>query len=174
MNCTRLLGFMALLALLSPPAAHAQLTLNFASATQSGAPGDTLTFSGKVENIGASRIYLNDVEYPSLGAGLTISDSPFFLNAPAFLDGGQSQTFSMFDVAIDPGATFGDYNGSFTIKGGSGIDSLTPQVTTNFTVRVVPVPGALVTTALGAMLPAFSFALRRRRSQTQKSAACQA
>ena len=151
----------SLVFLLGASHAHAQVTMNILTGT--GVPGSTITFNGEITNAGAGRVYLNDVANLLTVPGLTLRDSIFFENAPAFLEPGTGTgLLSLFEVEVAPTVALGTYQGTFTLRGGGGIDSVNNLRTTSFSVRVVPAPGAIMTVVIGALFPAASLLKRKR------------
>ena len=97
------------------------IEVDLVSAGQTGAPGDTLAFLATLTNLsGTDVIYLNGMGSTASSPFLSIDISPFFSNAPLFLNPGDvSGPFELFDVTIDPAAPDGGYPGSFvTLEGG--------------------------------------------------------
>ena len=87
-----------------------------------GAPGDTLAYFVTLTNPSLTdTIYLNSIGSTASSALLDIDTSPFDINAPFFLNPGDSSgPFELFDVTIDPSATAGGYVGSIvSILGGA-------------------------------------------------------
>src|SRR2546425_7535580 len=67
------------------------ITIDLAPALLTGAPGSTVTFSGRLENMTPSTVFLNAAGI-NLSGGFMPSDedlNPFFANAPLFLDVGE-------------------------------------------------------------------------------------
>ena len=116
-------------------AAHAsEIQVNFANLTLSGNPGDTVQFLASLTNLSTTdTIYFNSISATGVSADLDFEIVPFFLNAPLFLDPGESSgQFEIFDVAIDPAAAPGDYPGNtISLLGGTdggALDDLADSV----------------------------------------------
>ncbi len=90
---------------------------------------------------------------------VVLDDAPFanlFLSG-ASLGAGQSQTFTLFNVAAGTAATTGTYQGFFTIQGntdpsGTPTDGPTLNFQTIVTPNAAPVPEASTLVSLGLML----------------------
>ncbi len=138
--------------LLALPAAHAATILNvtLSPSPQSGVPGQTLTFSGVLENTTGSEVFLNSNSYTFDIGGLGVVDDALFLsNAPISLAAMEvTSPFDFFTVTIPGGQAPGPYLGVFTVLGGA--DGIASDVLGNgtFTVEVaaegVPEPGSIV------------------------------
>jgi len=131
----------------------------------SGVPGNILSFTGTITapNSNSGVVYLNG-DSLSLGGPFTLDDAPFILNAPFFMNPGETYTGVLFTVTINPNAATGIYNGFFIILGGSSPTALS-QVSNAaaFQAVVVPEPATMVllsTGLAGAMLG------RRRRTKS--------
>ena len=155
--------------LLGMQGARAQALFSLNPASQTGKPGNTLTFNATIINVGTDILYLNGVNSSGLTPGLTLDSTPFFNNFPFFLNGGDATTSDIFTVLIDNNVSAGNYFGSFTITGGADPNAQEILATQNFQVTVapsaVPAPSALLTIALG-ILPGMGFLLHRRVSRS--------
>ena len=116
-------------------AAHAsEIQVNFSNLALSGNPGDTVQFLASLTNLSTTdTIYFNSISATGVSADLDFEIVPFFLNAPLFLDPGESSgQFEIFDVAIDPAAAPGDYPGNtISLLGGTdggALDDLADSV----------------------------------------------
>lgn len=138
------------------------LLIVFDNSTLSGAPGDTLLFSGVLANSGTDPFFLNSPGVSGLDPSFIPDLTPFFLSTPLSIDPGPGGILSgveFFDVTIPAGQVSGDYFGEFTIVGGADGDAQDIFSTAQFTVSVtnaqtqVPEPGAglLVSGALLAL-----------------------
>ena len=110
----------ALLAAATAAADTVQAQLVESSLT--GAPGDTLAYYVTLSNPSLTdTIYLNAIGSTASSAFLDVDTSPFDINAPFFLNPGDSSgPFELFDVTIDPLAPAGGYVGSVvSIVGGA-------------------------------------------------------
>jgi hypothetical protein len=157
-----LLMLMGGIALAAVPLAAGEIQVDLVDPSQTGAPGDTLMYLATLADTSLTdTVYLNGIGSTAASPFLTIDTSPFFANAPLFMNPGDvSGPFELFDVTIDPAAPDGGYPGSFVIllggpDGGAGTD-FTDQADISFDVTVqssaaeVPEPGSvcLVLTAL--------------------------
>src|ERR1044071_8589658 len=92
-------AFLAVTAL-AHESAQAQLVFSFSAPTLGGLPGTTVHFGGTLTNSRGTTFFLNG-ESISLAAGaLTINDTPFFINVPAFLTAGGMYSGPLFDITI--------------------------------------------------------------------------
>jgi hypothetical protein len=164
-------------ALISAALPSPALTLTLMPDTQSGAPGTTVTFSGILSNTDpADTVYLNSDSFSLVGAGLTLDDTDFALNAPLSL-GPSSATsiLALFTVSIDGTAVDGSYPGTFIVEGGADSSAQDTLASSDFTVTVAPVvpppapPAGTPEPGMPALLAGLSvtgsmLALRRRRA----------
>lgn len=149
-------------------AANAQVSFLIQPVNLAGKPGDLLSFTGILTNLGTDEVFLNSDLFSLNGVGLTLDDSPFFTNFPLSLTGGQTFSGEIFTVELDPTVGPGIYNGSFTIQGGPTDSSFNNLGTQNFNIVVgAPEPASglllLFSGAMGAT------AYLRRRSLTKTS-----
>ena len=141
----------ALCLLLTLPAlAHAQMTLTLDNPNQFGNSGDTLAFSGTLNNPTTSLIFLTGSSFNFEGIWLTLDDSPFD-NAPLSLDAGQSFTGLLFNVSIASGAPSQYAPGTFRIQGGTTEGDLNDIAAAQFTVTANAPEPASGLLALGAL-----------------------
>lgn len=123
LNVTRKAAVIVSFALLAiVPAAADTVPAQLVDSSLAGAPGDTLDFFATLTNPSATdTIFLNGIGSTASSPFLGIDTSPFDINAPFYLDPGQSSgPFELFDVTIDPAASPGPYVGSFvSILGGA-------------------------------------------------------
>ena len=162
-------GFLLLLAVtvIGVGAARAaSITVSLDNPDQFGAPGSTLEYLGTITNTGSDTAFLNSDDFSLAGTSgdFTFDDSPYFSNAPLFLNaGGSSGDIELFDIVVS--APFPDspgyYPGSFTVVGGSDGGAQDVLGAVNFSVSVTPEPGSAVLLFAGAA--AAIAALRRRR-----------
>ena len=145
----------AALAAVSP--APAALEVSLTASVQNAAPGVELVFSGTLTNTAASgRLFLNDVSAALGGASataLTLQTPVFFANVPGILPAGESYTGPLFRIALDGAAPTGDYSGTITFAGGSGILDTTALQSAGFTVLSPAVSVAATDAAAGEYGP---------------------
>jgi uncharacterized membrane protein len=164
---SRLAVIPALVALLSlGTSARAQLSFLIQPGVQSAKPGSLLSYSATLTNNGSSRIFLNSDTFSLTGAGLVLDDTPFFLNFPLSLTGGQTVTGGLFTVQIGPNVATGLYNGIFTVQGGVTSTALTNLATQSFSVGVTsaPEPASAPLLLLGGIALTAVYARRRQRT----------
>jgi PEP-CTERM motif len=96
------------------------LTLTLASPPQFGVQGEMLSFfatvSAPLGNSGP--LFLNGDAF-TVGAPLSLDDSPFLLNFPLEMQPGDNYSGLLFTILIPPGTPAGVYDGFFQILGGS-------------------------------------------------------
>jgi hypothetical protein len=163
--------------LLGGPAAWAAgIQVDLVNSTLTGAPGDIVKFFGTLTNVSATdTIFLNGASTTSASPFLTIDTSPFFLNAPLFLDPGMSSLqIELFDIAIDPATPSGPYPGS-TVSILGGLDSGASDDLADAGAEVdvsapssVPEPGSWKLSAAGLALLAWG--AKRKLGRTARSA----
>jgi hypothetical protein len=116
-----------------------------------GTPGDSLTFSGTVQNYGTERIFLNGDSISVPNAGFDLID--LFFGAPSWIDPGESVTnLSLFQILLhDPfDGDFGSYVGSYSLLGGIDEAAQDQLVAVPFTiVAVAPEPWSGIMAGLG-------------------------
>lgn len=117
-----LLSLALLVALCSAPASRADsLDVTLTEADQTVIQGTTVVeFDASILNPSTTdTIYLNSDTSTTNSLFVSVDDSPFFANAPIFLDPGQStSTFALFDIDLPADITDGIYSGVFSILGG--------------------------------------------------------
>lgn len=125
----------------------ATIAIDLVPSTRIGAAGSTLTFNGTLFNDSDVTVFLNSAAI-NVAGGFSPSDLdtlPFFLNAPFFLDAGESAAaIDLFKVRIANSLVEGPYLGQFTILGGSDEFALDIVGEARFTVQVaseIPEPG---------------------------------
>jgi hypothetical protein len=111
----------AFLLTLSATYAAPILNVNISPASQTGVPGQILTFSGTLENVTNNNVFINSnsLTFGLSGIGV-LDDSLFLTNAPLFL--GPLETtkpFDFFTVTIPTLQTPGLFTGVFTVLGGA-------------------------------------------------------
>jgi len=170
-----------LCALAAAHLASADVIFNLTPATLPAAPGGMASFTGTLQNTGSSDVFLNgDLSVLPSFPLLTIDDSPFFNNAPLFLDpagdpsGGDSYSGPFFNIVVDPSTPTGPYTGSFTVQGGGDSNTFDNLSMQTFEVDVgsaspsnpspgptgTPEPGTLITLTGG--LAGLAVRLRRK------------
>ncbi|MES2463121.1 MAG: hypothetical protein V4671_21255 [Armatimonadota bacterium] len=155
---------------LAPARSSAQLTLTFASPTQNGIRGSTLSFIGTLTNTSGVEQFLNSASFTLPGIGLTLDDSPFIFTAPLSLTGGQVYTGQLFTVAVAANAPVQSIGGTFSVVGGRDGNASSTLATQSFRVNVAsaaPEPGSAGLLLLGglAFIPAVRRARRRQNAQ---------
>lgn len=150
------------LALLAPGPARAQLLFTITPGTRTGAPGDTLTYTGTLTNQSAV-----DTLFLTSGAGtvdnpeITVDELSFLGYTPPSLAPNASYSGNLFDVNIGTGSSTGDYPGSFEILYGLAEGATNLAARQDFTVAVVtPAPPAALVFAFGGV---GALIARRRR-----------
>ncbi len=136
-----------------------------------GAPGQTFTVEGSLENIGAVTLYINGASVQIIAPPGTFNTdiSPFLADAPISMNPGDvTSFFDFFILDILAGAAPGTYAGIFEVLGSPLNDgALLPIGAQTFTVNVaaaasnVPEGDGLLI-MLGA-LPALGLLWRRRK-----------
>ncbi|HUB82795.1 MAG TPA: PEP-CTERM sorting domain-containing protein [Bryobacteraceae bacterium] len=97
-----------------------ELSVNLDSSTQTGVPGEMLTFYGTLANNTGGTLFITSDSF-LFDINGAVDDSPFLNNAPISIDGGDtSADFAMFNINIPSGQASGTYHGSFTVAQGSG------------------------------------------------------
>ena len=135
------------------------LSITLFAPTQTGLPGDILSFNATVTNDSAETIYLNS-DFASVGSPLTVDDGPYFSGYPLTLAAGDSYTGVLFNVDIPWGAPVALYAGYFEITGGAGSGDNDEVGLANFDVQIVPEPSSLLLLASG--LAVLAGTIRRR------------
>ena len=131
--------------------------VTFFPATQSGLPGDVLSFSGTIVNNTNATVFINADSFIFAISG-AVDDSPFLLNAPLSLGPLESSAlFAFLDVTVPLGQTPGTYDGVLTVLGGAdgnASDNLGAAAFHGAVNTSAPEPGVslLVVAAIAAML----------------------
>jgi len=97
------------------------LDVTLTDASQTVLQGTTVVeFDASISNPSATdTVYLNSDTSTTDSLLVSVDDSPFFANAPLYLDPGQSSgIFALFDVDLPANLTDGIYSGVFSILGG--------------------------------------------------------
>ncbi len=132
--------------LLSALPASPALLFTLTSPAQTGQPGDTITFSGTLENNGLADLFLNDIAItftPPAGTYLIEDHNFFFANVPGVLLPGETYSGPIFSLLIAAGTPVGTYAGSAAMQGGADPSALDALALAPFSVTVVPEPATL-------------------------------
>jgi hypothetical protein len=149
------------------PALADTLNLSLTNSTQSGLPGDTVSFNATVSAplSNSGTIYLNSDNFNLSAPGTTIDDSGFLFSFPFSLDPGESFTGELFAVTLPSDLAPGSYSGFFEILGGSDASALNTIGTVNFTVdQPVPEPSSWLLLATGVAFLGFAYISSRGHS----------
>lgn len=158
---------------LAPLRAQAQFVFNLTPVLQSAQPGDRITLTGMITNSTAEVIRLTGgPSFTFIGpgdTGLTFDVADFQNNLPASLNPSDSYTRDLF-VDIAPDAPTGDYiiAGEVPGEGATTGNQYTASDNVTVSVAVVPEPGSLVGTFLGAGL----LILQQRRQKRGGAGVC--
>jgi hypothetical protein len=154
--------FVLAILLLVPLASADTISLSLASPVQSGAAGDTLSFTATVTAVsdGLGPVYLVSDSAGITGpSSLNVDDTPFLFNFPFVMSGGDTLTDVLFTVTLPSDLAAGSHTGYFSILGGLDPDSTSVLATADFTIdatsaSAVPEPSTylLMATGLGALL----------------------
>jgi hypothetical protein len=146
-------GYLVLILLIGLAAVSANagtITVSLLSPTLGGSPGDVLQFYGTLTNTTNADVFLNADNLNLTGFDPSaIDDSPFFTNAPLFLDpNGATGNIELFDVTIPDPFAAGGYDGMFEVLGGADGNAQDTLGSASFTVQVelgaaVPEPSSL-------------------------------
>ena len=112
--------------MLVPLASADTINVTLDNPTQTGAPGSTLNFTATINAIsdGLGPVFLLS-DTSGITGTATIDDTPFFLNFPFEMNGGDSINDLLFSVLLPADITPGSYDGYFTI-----VTSLDPNAST--------------------------------------------
>lgn len=168
------LALSALFALILPaaPAFADTLNLSLANPTQTGTPGETLSFDAIVSapSSNSSTIYLNSDSFNLSAPGAHIDDSGFFFTFPLSLDPNNSFTGELFTVILPSDLPLAIYSGYFEILGGSDPSALNTLATVDFQVdRPVPEPATWLLLVTGIAFLGTTLWAQQSRSNLQKS-----
>jgi hypothetical protein len=145
-----------LLCLLLVPQAQAQLSLVITPSTVDTIPGETLTFSALLTNVGGEPIDLTtsfgSFPGPTLN-GIVWNDIDFFNNLPLTLTSGGTYQADLF-AEVAPTASVGAYNGNYTVEGTGTTTTTNYSVITPVSITVtpaIPEPSTLMLLGMGAV-----------------------
>ncbi len=159
-----------------PAAVKADPIILTLDTVQSVTQGSSVTFMGRLENLGAPGRFINGTAITLNVAGLTTDDTAFFANVPAFLGPGTNSgpLEAFFDVIASLTAVPGTYTGSFSVLGGADDAAQDLLATQEFRITVLPaggggdpVPEPATMLLLGSGLAGAAALKRRKRGQTQ-------
>ena len=145
-----LLPMVMLVLIGAAPAWADDLVITLNSPTLSGLPGDTLTFTGTIQNLDSAIVDLNKCQLNLSGQFVADCVLSFLTFAPYTLDPlATSFDFAMFTISVNlpytdlPGLQSGSFDVLGGVEGVGGYDSTTQNLlgTADFSVNVVPEPG---------------------------------
>jgi hypothetical protein len=147
--------------LLAGTAAKADTVLTLVSPNPSGY-GPVFEFDGILTNTGDATVYLNGDNYFGDLPIAAFDGSPFYTNAPLFLDPGATtgiiELFTITAPPYGPGSNF--YTGTFLILGGGDSGASDVLASEDFSINVLPEPSSLVLMLTG--MAGLAGTLRRR------------
>jgi hypothetical protein len=115
-----------LMALLAPMLATAGLIVTFGSPDQTGNQGNSLVFTGTLNNTGPDDLYINALGVSLTGPGMSSDTSPFLLQLYPYplTAGGIYGPTPLFTVGIDSLASVpATYLGTLNFLGGTPLDT---------------------------------------------------
>jgi hypothetical protein len=171
-----LLPLLPLLMLLTPANAGASVAVLLDAPNQTGAPGETLTFTGVITNLDLlNPVYLNSFDLNLAGIDFVTDgfsaffDPSFPISLPG---GGSSSDITLFTVALNnplvgpPGV----YVGSYALVGGADGNAQEVLGSVDFSIQTVPEPATWALFGVGALLLVASGRFRKRPAmQTSRS-----
>jgi hypothetical protein len=100
-------------------------------------PGDTISFTGFLQDTSDDDFLWIDFDSFSLQGPLIIDDSGLFLNFNQFLFPDEFDTGELFTIMLQSDIPTGTYLGTFSLFGGFGPDSVDPIGSQNFSITTV-------------------------------------
>jgi hypothetical protein len=162
--------FVLAILLLVPLASADTINLSLSNPVQSGVAGDVLNFTATATAIPDKQgpvFLVSDSGNVTGPSSLVIDDTPFLLNFPFEMSGGDEVTDVLFSITLPSDVIAGVYSGYFSILGGADPLSSGTLGTVDFTVNVaspsaVPEPGTWVLMITGVGMLALLVGSRRQ------------
>jgi hypothetical protein len=150
------------------PAGADTIYLSLTEITMFASPADTVPFDATVwpDPNNLAPVYLNG-DSNTIDSPLTLDDSPFFANFPAFFNPWDNPVeATLFTVFVPPGTADGTYGGYFEVDGGPDDLTFDPLASEDFNVQVQPgsIPEPPSLALIGAGLVALGCGRARRKT----------